>query len=128
MQLHHVQISMPAGQEPEARRFYAQALGLTEVPKPEELAGRGGCWFRDFEDGVSTVEIHLGVDDPFIPANKAHPGLLVRDGATLNDLGEQIEEAGFGVDWSERTTFAGYERFHCRDPFGNRLEVMAPTI
>ncbi|GAA4875012.1 VOC family protein [Serinicoccus chungangensis] len=88
---------------------------------------RGGCWFRNVEDGVSTVEIHLGVDDPFIPARKAHPGLLVHDVAALDNLGKQIEEAGYDVDWSERTTFVGFERFHCRDPFGNRLELMTPS-
>jgi hypothetical protein len=63
--------------------------------------------------------IHLGVDDPFIPAKKAHPGLLVRDGKALEELGQRIELAGFEVIWSERTTFVGYERFHCRDAFGN---------
>ncbi|KUG57381.1 hypothetical protein AVL62_13170 [Serinicoccus chungangensis] len=76
---------------------------------------------------MSTVEIHLGVDDPFIPARKAHPGLLVHDVAALDNLGKQIEEAGYDVDWSERTTFVGFERFHCRDPFGNRLELMTPS-
>ena len=69
----------------------------------------------------------LGVEDPFIPAQKAHPGLLIHNSTALNHLGNRIEEAGFYVDWSERTTFAGYERFHCRDPFGNRLEVMTPA-
>lgn len=127
MHLHHVQISMPAAQEAEARRFYADALGLTEVSKPAALAPRGGCWFRDSEDGVPTAEIHLGVEDPFRAATKAHPGLLVSDTAALEALGQRIREAGYEVDWSERTTFDGYERFHCRDGFGNRIEVLAPV-
>ena len=41
----HVQLSMPPGGEAEARRFYGSVLGLREVAKPAELAGRGGCWF-----------------------------------------------------------------------------------
>ncbi|WP_154794207.1 VOC family protein [Occultella kanbiaonis] len=127
MRLHHVQISMPAGEEDLARRFYAQALGLTEVVKPVELAGRGGCWFRAFADGVVTAEIHLGVDDPFVPARKAHPALMVGDATELQSLGERVADAGFEVSWTERMTFGGYERFHCRDGFGNRIEVLAPV-
>ncbi|CAM3272868.1 VOC family protein [Occultella aeris] len=124
MRLHHVQISMPVGQEDLARRFYADALGLTEVAKPAALAGRGGCWFRAFTDGLVTAELHLGVDDPFAPAKKAHPALMVENPAELRALGERVAEAGFEVSWAERTTFSGYERFHCRDGFDNRIEVM----
>lgn len=127
MRLHHVQISMSAGQEEQARRFYGDALGLTEAAKPVELASRGGCWFRDFDGDVPTVEIHLGVDDSFVPAKKAHPALLVNDVQALQNLGQRIERAGFKVSWAERTTFAGYERFHCQDSFGNRIEIMTPA-
>ncbi|WP_229503470.1 VOC family protein [Nesterenkonia sedimenti] len=66
MRLHHVQISMPKGQEADARRFYAEGLGLREVEKPTELAGRGGCWFRSYEDsGAISAELHLGVEEGF---------------------------------------------------------------
>lgn len=68
MKLHHVQISMPRGEEDDARRFYGEALGLHEVQKPPSLVGRGGCWFRAFDGDVIAAEIHLGVDDPFSPA------------------------------------------------------------
>ena len=46
----HVQLAMPPGREDEARVFYAQLLGIPEVPKPADLAKRGGAWF---EGGVS---------------------------------------------------------------------------
>lgn len=128
MRLHHVQLAMPTGQEPEARRFYADTLGLVEVAKPQELAGRGGCWFRDLEGDVVTVEIHLGVEEPFAPAKKAHPALLVSDSGALEELGTRIEAAGYEVDWAERASFVGYERFHCRDGFGNRIEIMTPVV
>lgn len=127
MRLHHVQISMPRGGEDRAREFYSAALGLTEVPKPPALAGRGGCWFRHPADGSATVEIHLGVEDPFVPAGKAHPGLLLEAVEALEELARRVEEAGFEVSWAERTTFDGFERFHCRDGFGNRIEVLAPA-
>lgn len=77
MYLHHVQICMPPGQEAEARRFHADTLGLTEVSKPSALAPREGCWVRACGNGVPTVEIHVGVEDPFRAANRAHPGLFV---------------------------------------------------
>ncbi|HOS93903.1 MAG TPA: VOC family protein [Armatimonadota bacterium] len=127
MQFHHVQIALPAGQEEQARRFYSDALGLTEVGKPPDLAGRGGCWFRHLDGEITTLEIHLGVEEPFTPARKAHPAILVDSVQALKDLGDRIDQAGFEVSWAERSTFAGYERFHCKDPFGNRIEVMAAS-
>lgn len=128
MQLHHVQISMPRGREAEARRFYAQTLGLREVEKPPSLAGRGGCWFRAFDGEAVTAEIHLGVDDPFIPAKKAHPGLVCGSLDELEAVAERIERGGYELSWAERDTFEGYVRFHARDGFGNRLEFMTPVV
>lgn len=125
MRLHHVQVSMPRGEEDAARAFYADALGLTEVPKPGVLAQRGGCWFRAVDgSGAVTVEIHLGVDEPFTPARKAHPALVVDSSEELAELGRRIEAAEFEVSWAEQHTLDGFERFHCRDGFGNRIEVL----
>lgn len=127
MRLHHVQVSIPQGGESNARRFYGEALGLTEVPKPPSLAGRGGCWFRAFDGGCVTAEIHLGVDSPFVPAKKAHPALVLDSVAELEELGSRVEARGFEVSWADRHTFEGYERFHCKDPFGNRVEILCPA-
>jgi len=126
MRLHHVQVSMPRGEEELARRFYRDALDLEEVEKPPSLRGRGGCWFRCIRDGVVEAEIHVGVDDPFVPAKKAHPALVVDDVAELDALATRIEAAGFEVSRAERDTFEGHVRFHARDGFGNRVEVLAP--
>lgn len=128
MRLHHVQISMPEGQEAEARRFYGQTLGLHEVEKPPSLAARGGCWFRAFDRGAVVAEIHLGVDDPFIPAKKAHPGLTCESLNELEDVAERIAQGGYELSWTERNTFEGYVRFHTHDGFGNRLEIMTPAV
>ena len=101
MRLHHVQVSMPRGGEEVARAFYRDALGLTEVPKPAALAGRGGCWFRAWTDGEVSCELHLGVEEPFQPARRAHPAVVV--GADeLEPLGQRVAAAGFEVDWTER--------------------------
>jgi len=127
MRLHHVQVTCPPGGEDAARRFYADGLGLTEVPRPAGLAGRALCWFRDFdEEGRTTAEIHVGVQDPFTPASKAHPALVADDVAHLESIGARLEELGFEITWQDRHTFDGYERFHAFDGAGNRVEVLTP--
>jgi catechol 2,3-dioxygenase-like lactoylglutathione lyase family enzyme len=108
----HVQVAAPAGCEAEARAFYGALLGLEELPKPEALAARGGCWFR-----AGDQELHVGVEEPFAPARKAHPGLVVAD---LDVLAARLSGAEIGVEWDE--AIPGTKRFHAADPFGNRLE------
>ena len=109
----HVQLAMPAGEEDEARRFYAGLLGLPERPKPAELAKRGGVWFESAD-----VKIHLGVEPDFRPARKAHPGLLVEG---LPDLLTRLLAAGFDVN---DEPVDGRARAYVNDPFGNRLELI----
>lgn len=128
MRLHHVQVGCPRGGEDDARRFYAEGLGMVEVSKPPSLAGRGGCWFRAYtDDGGPTVtaEIHVGVDVPVTPGRRAHPALLVAGLAELGATADRLESLGFDVDRAERFSFEGYERFHAVDAAGNRVEVMA---
>ncbi|WP_246081827.1 VOC family protein [Nocardioides litoris] len=128
IRLHHVQVSCPPGGEDAARAFWAGALGLTEVDKPEPLRGRGGAWFRAHDDaGRTTAEVHVGVEDPHAPARKAHPALLVDDEAALDAVAARVRAVGCEVDDAERHTFPGYLRLHLRDPFGNRIEVLAPS-
>ena len=110
----HVQLAMPAGREEEAQAFYSSLLGLPEVPKPEDLAKRGGVWFESSE-----VKVHLGVDREFRPATKAHPAFLVRD---LRLLVERLRTAGVAVVDDE--PLPGCDRVYVTDPFGNRLELM----
>ena len=117
---------MPAGAEPEARRFYADGLGLTEVDKPEDLKARGGVWFRAYDvAGAVTAEIHLGVEDPFAPARKAHPALHLDSVAELEEIADRLAGLGFAVDWRDRSTLPPYQRFHTADAHGNRVEVLA---
>lgn len=110
----HVQLAMPAGGEERARAFYRDILGLPETPKPPELAERGGCWFE-----TERVKIHLGVDQNFRPATKAHPGLLVSE---LQELIERCQEHGWDI--VDDTPLEGYWRIFLQDPFGNRLEFL----
>lgn len=115
--LHHVQLAMPEGGEPEARRFYGDLLGLDEVAKPPTLAPRGGVWF---ERGA--VRVHLGVETPFRPARKAHPAFVVSDLAAL--LG-RFDAAGQG--YRPDDALPGFARVFTDDPFGNRIELLGPA-
>jgi catechol 2,3-dioxygenase-like lactoylglutathione lyase family enzyme len=106
----HVQLAMPAGLEAKAREFYSGVLGIPEVPKPVELAGRGGAWFES-----GTVKIHLGVDADFRPAKKAHPGLLVDD---ISEVVRALTDSGYHV------RLENPQRAYVDDPFGNRIELV----
>ncbi len=112
--IHHVQLAMPEGEDADAVAFYAGTLGLEQIPKPELLSPRGGVWFRS-----GTLEVHLGIEDGFRPAIKAHPAILVEG---LEKLRAQIEEAGYKV--SDSVPIEGFSRVYVRDPFGNRIELI----
>ena len=111
----HVQIAMPAGEEEKARAFYIRLLGFIELPKPPELAKRGGAWFQS-----GKVQLHLGVEADFRPARKAHPAFIVYD---LDSLVTNAQNAGYETDTSQ-PPLDGYKRAHVFDPFGNRIELM----
>jgi len=126
VRVHHVQVCCPPGGEDEARRFYGTGLGLTEVAKPAELAGRGGAWFRAYDEhGAVTAELHVGVEEPFRPARKAHPALVLADEAELEEVLGRLAQMGYLVDRSEWSTFPGYRRAHTGDHHGNRVELLA---
>ena len=109
----HVQLAIPAGGEAVARAFYGAVLGMTELPKPPVLAARGGCWFAS-----GSAVVHLGVEEPFRPARKAHPAFLVTD---LAETEQALRAAGCAVARADGQ-IPGISRIHAADPFGNRLE------
>lgn len=109
----HVQLAMPAGREDDARAFFCGVLGMTEIPKPPELAKRGGCWFASGD-----VQVHLGVEADFRPARKAHPGLRCAD---LAQILQRLREAEIAYEEDHAT---GTPRAFVHDPFGNRMELV----
>jgi catechol 2,3-dioxygenase-like lactoylglutathione lyase family enzyme len=112
-----VQVAAPAGCEADARRFYGQLLGLSELVKPPVLQARGGVWFACGE----RHQLHVGVSERFMAADKAHPALSVRAG-DLDRLAERLRSAGAPVTWDE--AIPGTRRFYTADPWGNRLELV----
>ncbi|WP_243523576.1 VOC family protein [Bacillus pseudomycoides] len=110
----HVQVAAPVGCEEAARDFYGYKIGLEEIPKPEELRKRGGCWFR-----CGNQEIHIGVEQPFSPAKKAHPAFYVQG---IDEFKKKL--IGQGIQVIDDYARPGITRFYVSDPFGNRLEFM----
>jgi catechol 2,3-dioxygenase-like lactoylglutathione lyase family enzyme len=112
----HVQLAMPEGGEPEARRFFHGLLGIPERAKPANLAKRGGVWF---ERGA--LKVHIGVERDFHPARKAHPAFEVVD---LPTLLAKLRTAGSHIVDDE--PLEGFDRVYVDDPFGNRIELLEP--
>jgi catechol 2,3-dioxygenase-like lactoylglutathione lyase family enzyme len=115
--LDHVQLAMPPGEEDRARSFYRDVLGFTEIPLPAPLRG-GGIWFRS-----GPVELHLGFEPGFRAARKAHPAMHVDN---LDELATRCGSAGYPVRWDTR--YPGRRRFFVDDPFGNRVELLQPEL
>lgn len=119
LRAHHAQISVPRGEEDVAREFYCGLLGLTEVPKPDSLSGRGGFWLQ-----LGDFQVHLGIEDETDRSrtSKAHVAYQVEDldgwRAKLSDNGVKILD---GIP------IPGCDRFEFRDPFGNRVEFLETT-
>lgn len=115
LSIDHVQLAMPSGEESKARAFYCGVLGMTEVAKPEKLAHRGGAWFQS-----GGVQLHLGVEENFRPARKAHPAIRCAD---YEALVSRLRVAGLEV--REDENMPGVRRGHIFDCFGNRIELIA---
>ncbi|GAB3063215.1 VOC family protein [Virgibacillus ainsalahensis] len=110
----HVQLAAPKASEDEARHFFSSILGMEEIPKPVNLAKRGGVWFQ-----CGIHQLHIGIQEDFIPAKKAHPAFHVEN---LEALRERLTNKGFEV--KEDEPLEGAKRFYVNDPFGNRLEFL----
>jgi len=111
----HVQLAAPAGCEDAARRFFGELLGLDEIPKPESLRSRGGVWFQ-----VGAQQLHVGVEDDFAPARKAHPAFAV---TAYDELRARLRAAG--VEVTDGESLPGVRRCYVADPWGNRIELLA---
>jgi hypothetical protein len=112
----HVQLAAPPGSEDLLRAYYVGVLGMTELPKPPALAARGGCWFE-----AGSVRLHLGIEQDFRPAMKAHPGLRVTD---IEAYAARLAAGAAPVTWDDN--LPGHRRFYSEDPVGNRLEFLEP--
>jgi catechol 2,3-dioxygenase-like lactoylglutathione lyase family enzyme len=109
----HVQLAIPKNSEEMARTFY-RSLGFTEIAKPEPLASRGGCWFKS-----NAAILHLGIEDPFVAARKAHPAFRISD---LSSFRKHLQSLQINI--IEDTSLSHVRRLFINDPFGNRIEFL----
>ena len=110
----HIQLAAPKGSEETARKFFKNILGFDEVEKPEELKKRGGVWFE-----FGNYQIHIGIEEPFYPAKKAHPAFEIEN---IEELKKHL--VSNGIDVIEDDKLPGAKRFYISDPFGNRMELL----
>ena len=114
VRIDHVQLAAPKNSEREARYFYGKILGLTEIPKPDNLAKRGGVWFE-----LGGQQLHIGIQLDFFPAKKAHPAFEI---SNIHTLREKLLKNNIQV--IEDEPLEGAKRFYTNDPFGNRIEFL----
>ena len=118
VRIDHVQLAAPKGCEDAARAFYGELLGLREIEKPESLRARGGCWFACGEQ-----QIHIGVEEEFRPAKKAHAAFAVSDLASLRK-----SLIAHSVPVIDDNSLPGAQRFFAEDPWGNRTEFLEAKL
>jgi catechol 2,3-dioxygenase-like lactoylglutathione lyase family enzyme len=112
--LHHVSIPVLPGQLEDGREFYTRALGLEEIPAPNEFAPDRVVWFR-----LGERELHLFKEvDANTPISERHLALEVDD---LDAARRRFDEHGVTVE--EADSIHNRPRLYVRDPFGNKLEI-----
>ena len=113
--IHHVNISIPTGEEDNARAFYCDLLGLQEISKPDALQENGGFWLR-----LANIDLHIGIQEGIQREQlKMHLAYQVGD---LLAWRERLIQAGIVI--KENTAIPDFDRFEIRDPFGNRIEFV----
>jgi len=114
--LDHIQICIPKGKENEARYFYTDIIGLTEIPKPESLIANGGLWYK-----IADIQLHIGTENE-MNNSKRHPAFEV---SNLEDARNYL--IGNEVTLKDEIQIPGQKRFSFFDPFGNRIELLQKT-
>ena len=114
---HHAQVTVPPGSADAVRRFYGTVLGLTEIPVPETMTKYGLIWFQ-----CGPSQLHVGQEDGIDRAKTgAHLAYHVSEMPAW-----RARLTGHGLELVEQPKIAGLDRFHIRDPFGNKIEVIGP--
>jgi len=114
LSLHHVAINVRDLEE--ARIFYSDVLGFTELEAPAMAIEQGIRWF-DLGDGRA---LHLIQTAESSPTGRAHFAISVSNAKAWR---AHIEQAG--LDILEPTVeLYNANRFFLRDPWGNLFEFV----
>ena len=113
--LHHVNVTVSAGAEAAAKDFYANLLGLKQLPKPSGTRP-SGAWYQ-----IGPNQLHLSVEkEEHAPRGSGHVCFTVAD---LKATEARFREAGVEIIPDPRP-IEGTSRFYVRDPGGNLLEIV----
>lgn len=110
--LQHVSSPFPDGHQADVRRFYGEALGLTEIPVPRTLGIGRLVWYRAGEG----LELHFFPGEG-APGSARHFCLDIED---LDETRARLTDAGY--EPYDDTPIPNRPRFFCRDPFANLIE------
>jgi len=109
--IHHVSIVVTDLER--SRRFYAEVLGLREIPRPATF-DFVVVWYD-----LGTQHIHLVPRETADVPGARHFALHVEDAAAA-----RRHFATLGVPSRETTPIPGCDRFFVHDPDGNLIEIM----
>jgi len=113
--LHHVNVTVSPDAEAAAKNFYANVLGLEQLPKPSGTRP-SGAWYR-----IGPNQLHLSVEkEERGPLGTGHVCFAVSD---LRAAETRFREAGVEIIPDPRP-IEGTSRFYVRDPGGNLLEIV----
>ena len=113
MTLHHVYLLAPGATPEEIRRFYRDALGLTERQTPDSLAHLSVLWFF-----AGAATLHVG----YPREGEIGAGHTALSTDSLDDARARSLAGGYAVD--DALIPMGYPRFMVRDPWGNQFEIL----
>lgn len=108
--LDHILVTIPPGTTQQARTFYTQTLGLTEIPGGHP---HGAIWFD-----MADIQLHLREEEGGNFSSR-HPAFEV---INLEAARQELEQKGVQIAYSSEID--GRQRFFIRDPFGNRIEFL----
>jgi catechol 2,3-dioxygenase-like lactoylglutathione lyase family enzyme len=116
--LHHVNVTVPPEHEAAARHFYGSLLGLRQIPKPA-AARQTGAWYQ-----IGDNQLHLSVEDEPEILSSRHVCFTVADLAAAE---KKFRDAGVEIIPDPRPVPSS-RRFYVRDPGGNKLEIVQPSV
>jgi len=113
--LSHVNVTVPAELEADAKQFYESVLGLAPIPKPEGTRQNMGAWYE-----LGDMQLHLSVEDDV--QNEKSDRHVCYQVADIDVASLCFRNAGVEIIADARPV-RGQSRFFVRDPGGNLIEI-----
>ncbi len=108
--IHH--ITLLATDLEAAEAFYGDLMGLTKIPRPDFPSK--GIWYE-----IDGIQVHIILVEQAEQPSPRHIAFEVDD---LNAVLSIVEKMGLPI-WGD-IQLEGFVRKHCRDPFGNGVELL----